>query len=132
MSPSTANCCIFLSSLHIREDRRVYIKSANVTCFSYDHPHILAGQGTMGLEIIEQVPDLDACIIPVGGGGLIAGSAVAIKTLRPNVKIYVSSLTHLTLNKLSPNYILEESNFNFRYVRLCDLDVPKEQWLNCL
>ena len=43
----------------------------------------------MGLEIVEQVPDIDACIIPVGGGGLIAGTAVAIKNLRPNVKIYV-------------------------------------------
>ena len=55
----------------------------------YDHPHILAGQGTMGLEILAQVPDLDACIIPVGGGGLIAGAAVAIKSLNPDVKIYV-------------------------------------------
>ncbi|KAL4236347.1 hypothetical protein ACF0H5_004734 [Mactra antiquata] len=53
----------------------------------YDHPHILAGQGTMGLEIVEQVPDLDACIIPIGGGGLIAGTALAIKSLRPNCKI---------------------------------------------
>ncbi|XP_071117070.1 L-threonine ammonia-lyase-like [Haliotis cracherodii] len=53
----------------------------------YDHPHILAGQGTMGLEIVEQVPDLDACIIPVGGGGLIAGTALAIKSLHPNVQI---------------------------------------------
>ena len=61
------------------------------TCFDrYDHPHILAGQGTMGLEIIEQVPDLDACIIPVGGGGLIAGAALAIKSLKPEVQIIVS------------------------------------------
>ena len=45
----------------------------------------------MGLEIVEQVPDLDACIIPVGGGGLIAGSALAIKSLRPNVSIIVST-----------------------------------------
>ncbi|ESO89242.1 hypothetical protein LOTGIDRAFT_183268 [Lottia gigantea] len=53
----------------------------------YDHPHILAGQGTMGLEIVDQVPDLDACIIPVGGGGLIAGTALAIKSLHPDVQI---------------------------------------------
>lgn len=53
----------------------------------YDHPHILAGQGTMGLEICEQVPDLDACVIPVGGGGLIAGAALAIKNLYPHVKV---------------------------------------------
>jgi len=58
----------------------------------YDHPHILAGQGTMGLEILDQVPDLDACIIPIGGGGLIAGAAMAIKSLKPTVQIIVRTL----------------------------------------
>jgi threonine dehydratase len=53
----------------------------------YDDPAIIAGQGTMGLEIIEQIPDLDAVTIPVGGAGLLAGVSLAIKTLRPNVKI---------------------------------------------
>jgi len=53
----------------------------------YDDPAIIAGQGTMGLEIIEQIPDLEAVIIPVGGGGLLAGVSLAIKTLRPKVKI---------------------------------------------
>merc|ERR1712142_180148 len=53
----------------------------------FDHPNILAGQGTMGLEIIEQVPDADAVVIPVGGGGLIAGCAVALKTMNPNIEI---------------------------------------------
>ena len=43
----------------------------------------------MGLEILEQVPDLDAAVIPVGGGGLIAGVAKAIKTMKPGVKIIV-------------------------------------------
>ncbi|KAK6618092.1 hypothetical protein RUM44_002534 [Polyplax serrata] len=50
----------------------------------YDHPHIMAGQGTLGLEIVEQVPDLDAVVVPVGGGGLIAGVSTAVKTLRPH------------------------------------------------
>ncbi|XP_013200994.2 L-threonine ammonia-lyase [Amyelois transitella] len=54
----------------------------------YDHPHIIAGQGTVGLEIVEQVPDVDAVLVPVGGGGLLAGIAVAIKHLKPNVLIY--------------------------------------------
>ena len=45
----------------------------------YDDPAIIAGQGTMGLEIIEQVPDLDAVIVPVGGAGLLAGVALAVK-----------------------------------------------------
>src|SRR5881394_2036075 len=53
----------------------------------YDDPAIIAGQGTMGLEIVEQTPDLDAVIVPVGGAGLLAGVSLAVKTLRPNVKI---------------------------------------------
>lgn len=57
---------------------------------SYDHPAILAGAGTMGLEIMEQVKNVDAVIIPVGGGGLIAGVSVAIKTLSPNTVVIVS------------------------------------------
>ena len=55
----------------------------------YDHPNILSGQGTLGLEIVEEVPDLDAVVIPVGGGGLLAGVAVAVKGLRPDVQIIV-------------------------------------------
>jgi threonine dehydratase len=53
----------------------------------YDDPAIIAGQGTMGLEILEQVPNVDAVIVPVGGAGLIAGVSLAIKTKRPKVKI---------------------------------------------
>ena len=53
----------------------------------YDDPAIIAGQGTMGLEIVEQTPDLEAEILPVGGAGLLAGVSLAIKTLRPKVKI---------------------------------------------
>ncbi len=53
----------------------------------YDDPAIINGQGTMGLEIVGQVPDLDAVIVPVGGAGLLAGVSLAVKTLRPDVKI---------------------------------------------
>ena len=53
----------------------------------YDDPAIIAGQGTMGIEIVEQVPNLDAVVIPVGGGGLLAGVALAVKTLRPQAKV---------------------------------------------
>jgi threonine dehydratase len=53
----------------------------------YDDPAIIAGQGTMGLEIVEQIPDLDAVIVPVGGAGLLAGVSLAVKTLRPRAKI---------------------------------------------
>jgi len=53
----------------------------------FDDPEIIAGQGTMGLEILEDVPDVDAVIVPVGGGGLISGVGVAIKALRPQVRL---------------------------------------------
>lgn len=53
----------------------------------YDHPHIVAGQGTMGVEILEQKEDIDAVVVPIGGAGLIAGVALAIKTLKPDVMI---------------------------------------------
>lgn len=54
----------------------------------FDDEDIIAGQGTIGLELLEQLPDLDAVIVPIGGGGLISGVAFAIKHLNPNVKIY--------------------------------------------
>ena len=53
----------------------------------YDDPAIIAGQGTLGLEILEQVENVDAVIVPVGGGGLIAGVSLAIKNLRPQTKV---------------------------------------------
>lgn len=48
----------------------------------YDDPPILAGAGTVGLEILDQVDDLDAVVVPVGGGGLIAGISLAIKSIK--------------------------------------------------
>ncbi len=54
----------------------------------FDDPLVIAGQGTIGLEILEQMPDAEAVIVPIGGGGLIAGVAFAIKTLRPEIKVY--------------------------------------------
>ena len=54
----------------------------------FDDENVIAGQGTIGLEILNEVDDLDAVIVPIGGGGLISGIAFAIKSLRPNVKVY--------------------------------------------
>lgn len=54
---------------------------------AFNDPWIVAGQGTIGLELHEQNPDLDAVVVPVGGGGLIAGIALALKTLKPKIKI---------------------------------------------
>ncbi|MCK2220978.1 threo-3-hydroxy-L-aspartate ammonia-lyase [Actinomadura sp. ATCC 31491] len=53
----------------------------------YEHPHVIAGQGTATLELIEEVGELDALVVPVGGGGLIAGSATAAKGLLPGVRV---------------------------------------------
>jgi threonine dehydratase len=53
----------------------------------FDDADIIAGQGTMGLEILEDVPDVEVVLVPVGGGGLIAGVATAIKALRPQVRV---------------------------------------------
>jgi len=53
----------------------------------FDDPAIIAGQGTLGLEVLEQVPACDAIVVPVGGGGLLAGVALAVKALRPEVRI---------------------------------------------
>ena len=53
----------------------------------YDDPHIMAGQGTIALEMLEDAPDLDVLVIPIGGGGLIAGNAVAAKDVKPHIDI---------------------------------------------
>lgn len=54
----------------------------------FDDPDVIAGQGTIGLEILEQLPEADAVIVPIGGGGLIAGVAYTIKQINPNCKVY--------------------------------------------
>ncbi len=54
----------------------------------FDDEDVIAGQGTIGLEILEQLPDIDSVIVPIGGGGLISGIAYAMKQLKPSCKIY--------------------------------------------
>ena len=66
---------------HAEEEGLVFIHP-------YDDPLVIAGQGTLGIEILEAVPDLDALIIPIGGGGLIAGVATAAKAIKPSIKIF--------------------------------------------
>ena len=55
-------------------------------------PAVIAGNGTVGLEILEDLPDVDTVIVPYGGGGLISGIATAIRTIKPNVKIFASEV----------------------------------------
>ena len=71
-------------------DRAVELQEQTGMTFihPYDDELVIAGQGTIGLEILDQLPDVDAVIVPIGGGGLISGVAFAIKSLRPEVKIY--------------------------------------------
>ncbi|HEV2131973.1 MAG TPA: threonine ammonia-lyase [Longimicrobiaceae bacterium] len=54
---------------------------------AFDDPQVIAGQGTIGLELLDQVPELEVVIVPVGGGGLVAGIATALKELRPEVRV---------------------------------------------
>lgn len=60
--------------------------------YTFIHPFndedVIAGQGTIGLELIDQLPDMDAVVVPVGGGGLVAGIAYTLKTINPNIKVY--------------------------------------------
>jgi threonine dehydratase len=60
----------------------------------FDDDEVIAGQGTIGLEMLDQLPDADAVVVPIGGGGLISGVATAIKSLNPNVKVYGVQAEH--------------------------------------
>ncbi len=53
----------------------------------YDDPHVIAGQGTIALEMLEEAPDLDVLVIPIGGGGLIAGNAISARAVKPAIEI---------------------------------------------
>jgi threonine dehydratase len=68
--------------------RRVAAERGMTMIPPFDHPHVMAGQGTAALELIEEVGPLDALLVCVGGGGLIAGSAVAAKHLLPDIDVY--------------------------------------------
>ena len=64
-----------------REEKRVFVHP-------YEDPFVIAGQGTIGLEILESLPDVKSIVVPIGGGGLISGIAFAVKQLNPKCKIY--------------------------------------------
>ena len=75
----------------------------------YNDPEVIAGQGTIGLEILEQRDDVEAVAVPVGGGGLIAGVAIAVKTINPRIQIYgAEPLTSPTMTAaLEAGHIVE-------------------------
>jgi threonine dehydratase len=62
-------------------------ETGSVLIHPFDHPDIIAGQGTVGLELLEQVPDVRTVVVSAGGGGLVSGIAVAVKSKRPDVKV---------------------------------------------
>ncbi|KAL4127290.1 hypothetical protein QTP88_011467 [Uroleucon formosanum] len=82
---------VIIQGINMKESKHIALKLSKekgiIYINGYDHPHIMAGQGTVGLEILEAVPDADAIVVPVGGGGLLAGVSLAVKTLRKDCKI---------------------------------------------
>lgn len=73
----------------VREEiaARIEREEGSVLVPPFDHPDIIAGQGTAALELLEDVPALDALVLPVGGGGLLSGCAIAARALRPSIDI---------------------------------------------
>src|ERR1700755_141948 len=70
------------------EARRIAQERGLTFIHPYDDPLVIAGQGTLALEMLEDVPQLDALIVPVGGGGLISGCAIAAKAIKPGIEIF--------------------------------------------
>ena len=70
-----------------REAQRLAREEGYTFAHPFNDPYVIAGQGTIGLEILEQLPDVEQVIVPIGGGELVSGVAVAIKSMRPNVKV---------------------------------------------
>ncbi|HVV77072.1 MAG TPA: threonine ammonia-lyase [Mycobacteriales bacterium] len=62
-------------------------QTGSVLIHPFDHPDVVAGQGTVGLELVEQIPDLRTVVVSAGGGGLVSGIAVAVKSQRPDVRV---------------------------------------------
>ena len=70
-----------------REAERLSKEEGYTFAHPFNDPYVIAGQGTIGLEILDQVPDVEQIIVPIGGGGLISGVAAAVKFMRPNVRV---------------------------------------------
>lgn len=69
------------------ESRRIAAEEGFVEISPFDDPHVIAGQGTIGLELMQDRPDLDMVLVPLSGGGLAAGVALAVKTIKPSARV---------------------------------------------
>ena len=85
-----AEVCLVKSTDDDAHDNAVELQRETGMTFihPYDDDEVIAGQGTIGLEILDQLEDVDAVVVPIGGGGLISGVAFAMKSLKPDVKVY--------------------------------------------
>lgn len=68
--------------------RKIAADSGAIVLPSFDHPWIIAGQGTAALELLREKPNLDAIVTPLGGGGLLSGTLIAAKSLRPDIRVF--------------------------------------------
>src|SRR5262249_15419411 len=68
--------------------RQIRVRTGAVEAPPLDHPLVVAGHGTAALELLEQAPEIDALIAPIGSGGLLAGCAIAAKNLRPDIAVF--------------------------------------------
>ncbi|CAI4204288.1 threonine ammonia-lyase [Acinetobacter baumannii] len=92
------------------EMQRVAQEESLTIIHPFDDAEIIAGQGTIALEMLEAVPDLDILVVPIGGGGLISGIAIAAKSINPKIKIIgVQSVVYPSMAKLLCNYQLAVS-----------------------
>jgi threonine dehydratase len=71
---------------------RAYPGTDAIFIHAFDDPHVMAGNGTIGLEILEDLPDVDAVVIPWGGGGLACGIASAVRAKKPSCKLYAAEV----------------------------------------
>ena len=113
------------------EARRLEAAERRVLVHPYDDERVIAGQGTIGLELLEQVPRLTAVVVPIGGGGLVAGVALAIREQRPDVRIYgveasaaASALASRRAGRIVPIETTETIADGIAVKRLGDLTFP--------
>ncbi len=80
-------CMVITSTTLLHKVSEIVEMEGRIFIPPYDDPKVIAGQGTIGLEIMEDLYDVDNVIVPIGGGGLIAGIAVAIKSINPTIRV---------------------------------------------